>query len=182
MIVACHCEGTGWKFWADGNLNSEFWGRSTQLDPVGTLTLEFDDGDVFQRNKVIFKLSLPVTFWAAVCEQAPYPCRWQHPCTISYWESFSAIIMEQCVCMETMSTHASWNSRNSQSSTEICIRFSFWPFEKLDLDNVLILLVIIFVKLFENVCGIGIQFMIVGRFSVSSAPFCETAWFVFLLW
>ncbi|KAJ6939337.1 hypothetical protein NC651_005701 [Populus alba x Populus x berolinensis] len=48
MIVACHCEGTGWKFWGDSNLKSKFWGRSIQLDPVGVLTLEFDDGEVFQ--------------------------------------------------------------------------------------------------------------------------------------
>ncbi|KAL5192831.1 Oxysterol-binding protein-related protein 1C [Glycine soja] len=51
MIVACHCEGTGWKFWGDSNLKSKFWGRSIQLDPVGTLTLEFDDGEVFQWSK-----------------------------------------------------------------------------------------------------------------------------------
>ncbi|CAN6466928.1 unnamed protein product [Victoria cruziana] len=52
MIVACHCEGRGWKFWGDSNLKSKFWGRSIQLDPVGILTLEFDDGEVFQWSKV----------------------------------------------------------------------------------------------------------------------------------
>ncbi|KAL9396192.1 hypothetical protein Peur_010445 [Populus x canadensis] len=52
MIVACHCEGTGWKFWGDSNLRSKFWGRSIQLDPIGVLTLEFDDGEVFQWSKV----------------------------------------------------------------------------------------------------------------------------------
>ncbi|XP_052190349.1 oxysterol-binding protein-related protein 1C-like [Diospyros lotus] len=52
MIVACHCEGTGWKFWGDSNLKSKFWGRSIQVDPVGVLTLEFDDGEVFQWSKV----------------------------------------------------------------------------------------------------------------------------------
>ncbi|KAG1334686.1 oxysterol-binding protein-related protein 1C [Cocos nucifera] len=52
MIVACHCEGNGWKFWGDSNLKSKFWGRSIQLDPVGVLTLEFDDGEVFQWSKV----------------------------------------------------------------------------------------------------------------------------------
>ncbi|XP_058098654.1 structural maintenance of chromosomes protein 4-like [Magnolia sinica] len=41
MIVACHHEGRGRKF----------WGRSIQLDPVGFLTLEFDDGEVFQWSK-----------------------------------------------------------------------------------------------------------------------------------
>lgn len=52
MAVACHCEGTGWKFWGDSNLKSKFWGRSIQVDPVGILTLEFDDGEVFQWSKV----------------------------------------------------------------------------------------------------------------------------------
>jgi hypothetical protein len=52
MIVACHCEGQGWKFWGDSNLKSKFWGRSIQVDPVGTLTLQFDDGEVFQWTKV----------------------------------------------------------------------------------------------------------------------------------
>ncbi|XP_010916541.1 oxysterol-binding protein-related protein 1C isoform X1 [Elaeis guineensis] len=52
MIVACHCEGNGWKFWGDSNLKSKFWGRSIQLDPVGVLTLEFDDGEIFQWSKV----------------------------------------------------------------------------------------------------------------------------------
>ncbi|KAM7510999.1 hypothetical protein LguiB_009874 [Lonicera macranthoides] len=52
MIVACHCEGTGWKFWGDSNLKSKFWGRSIQLEPVGVLTLEFDDGEILQWSKV----------------------------------------------------------------------------------------------------------------------------------
>jgi hypothetical protein len=52
MIVACHCEGTGWKFWGDSNLKSKFWGRSIQLDPVGVLTVEFDDGETIQWSKV----------------------------------------------------------------------------------------------------------------------------------
>ncbi|XP_037416719.1 oxysterol-binding protein-related protein 1C-like, partial [Triticum dicoccoides] len=52
MVVACHCEGNGWRFWADSNLKSKFWGRSIQLDPVGVLTLQFDDGEVFQWSKV----------------------------------------------------------------------------------------------------------------------------------
>ncbi|KAF9599893.1 hypothetical protein IFM89_001839 [Coptis chinensis] len=52
MIVACHCEGRGWKFWGDSNLKSKFWGRSIQLDPVGILTLAFDDGVVIQWSKV----------------------------------------------------------------------------------------------------------------------------------
>ncbi|XP_021292603.1 oxysterol-binding protein-related protein 1D [Herrania umbratica] len=52
VIVACHCEGKGWKFWADSNLKGKFWGRSIQLDPVGVLTLQFEDGETFQWSKV----------------------------------------------------------------------------------------------------------------------------------
>ncbi|KAF7840184.1 oxysterol-binding protein-related protein 1B-like [Senna tora] len=52
MVVACHCEGNGWKFWGDSTIKSKFWGRSIQLDPIGLLTLEFDDGAVFQWSKV----------------------------------------------------------------------------------------------------------------------------------
>ncbi|KAK6252427.1 hypothetical protein QUC31_014147 [Theobroma cacao] len=52
VIVACHCEGRGWKFWADSNLKGKFWGRSIQLDPVGVLTLQFEDGETFQWSKV----------------------------------------------------------------------------------------------------------------------------------
>lgn len=52
MVVACHCEGQGWKFWADSNLKGKFWGRSIQLDPVGALTLQFEDGETFQWSKV----------------------------------------------------------------------------------------------------------------------------------
>ncbi|XP_042385502.1 oxysterol-binding protein-related protein 1C-like [Zingiber officinale] len=51
-ILACHCEGNGWRFWGDSNLKSKFWGRSIQLDPVGVLNLGFDDGEIFQWNKV----------------------------------------------------------------------------------------------------------------------------------
>ncbi|KAG9133685.1 hypothetical protein Leryth_018685 [Lithospermum erythrorhizon] len=52
MVVACHCEGRGWKFWADSNLKGKFWGCSIQLDPVGVLTLQFEDGETFQWSKV----------------------------------------------------------------------------------------------------------------------------------
>ncbi|GAB4857055.1 Oxysterol-binding protein- protein 2A [Ancistrocladus abbreviatus] len=51
-LIACHCEGRGWKFWGDSNLKAKFWGQSIQLDPVGVLTLEFDDGERFQWSKV----------------------------------------------------------------------------------------------------------------------------------
>jgi hypothetical protein len=57
MIVACHCEGRGWKFWGDSNLKSKFWGRSIQVDPVGILTLKFDDGEVFQWTKACKSVS-----------------------------------------------------------------------------------------------------------------------------
>uniref|UniRef100_A0A803L0Y6 PH domain-containing protein n=1 Tax=Chenopodium quinoa TaxID=63459 RepID=A0A803L0Y6_CHEQI len=52
MVVACHCEGKGWRFWADSNLKGKFWGRSIQLDPVGALSLQFEDGETFQWSKV----------------------------------------------------------------------------------------------------------------------------------
>ncbi|CAN1834362.1 Oxysterol-binding protein-related protein 2A [Linum perenne] len=51
-LIACHCEGRGWRFWADSDIHSKFWGQSIQLDPVGVLTLEFDDGERFQWSKV----------------------------------------------------------------------------------------------------------------------------------
>uniref|UniRef100_A0ACD5ZV66 Uncharacterized protein n=2 Tax=Avena sativa TaxID=4498 RepID=A0ACD5ZV66_AVESA len=52
MLIACHSEGKGWKFWGDSNVKSKFWGQSIQVDPVGVLTLEFDDGEIFQWSKV----------------------------------------------------------------------------------------------------------------------------------
>ncbi|KAH7670658.1 Oxysterol-binding protein [Dioscorea alata] len=52
MVVACHCDGMGWKFWGDSNLRGKFWGRSIQLDPIGVLTLQFEDGEKFQWSKV----------------------------------------------------------------------------------------------------------------------------------
>ncbi|KAK4343242.1 hypothetical protein RND71_036336 [Anisodus tanguticus] len=47
-----HRQGRGWKMWGDSTLKSKFWGPSIQLDPVGVLNLEFDDGEVFQWSKV----------------------------------------------------------------------------------------------------------------------------------
>jgi oxysterol-binding protein 1 len=52
MVMACHCEGNGWNFWGDTNIKSKFWGQTIQLDPVGVLTLEFDDGETFRWSKV----------------------------------------------------------------------------------------------------------------------------------
>lgn len=51
-LIACHCEGRGWRFWADSNLKTRFWGQTIQLDPLGILTLEFEDGERFQWSKV----------------------------------------------------------------------------------------------------------------------------------
>lgn len=51
-LIACHCEGKGWKFWGDSNIHTKFGGRSIQLDPIGVLTVEFDDGEVFRWSKV----------------------------------------------------------------------------------------------------------------------------------
>lgn len=53
MIVAYHCEGHGWKLWGDYDLKSKCWGRSIQFDPVGVMTLEFDDGEIFYWSKVV---------------------------------------------------------------------------------------------------------------------------------
>ncbi|TVU48696.1 hypothetical protein EJB05_08341, partial [Eragrostis curvula] len=52
MVMACHSEGSGWKFWGDSNIESKFWGQTIQLDPVGVLTLEFDDGETLRWSKV----------------------------------------------------------------------------------------------------------------------------------
>ncbi|XP_033515001.1 oxysterol-binding protein-related protein 1B-like isoform X3 [Nicotiana tomentosiformis] len=52
LTLACHCEGRGWKMWGDTTLKNKFWGPSIQLDPVGVLNLEFDDGEVFRWSKV----------------------------------------------------------------------------------------------------------------------------------
>lgn len=73
MLIACHCEGKGWKFWGDSNLTSKFWGQSIQLDPVGVLTLEFDDGEIFQWSKVcllnilMIRLPIQVFNWISLC-------------------------------------------------------------------------------------------------------------------
>jgi len=103
MIVACHCEGTGWKFWGDSNLKSKFWGRSIQLDPVGMLTLEFDDGEVFQWSKVYI---IWFNCYPALILVSKRTCSFRllHQYTISYWESYTVIIMVQCVYRETKST------------------------------------------------------------------------------
>ncbi|XP_047089184.1 oxysterol-binding protein-related protein 1B-like [Lolium rigidum] len=52
MVMACHCEGRGWRFWGESNVKSKFWGQTIQLDPVGVLTLQFDDGEIFKWSKV----------------------------------------------------------------------------------------------------------------------------------
>ncbi|XP_058071163.1 uncharacterized protein LOC131220217 [Magnolia sinica] len=53
------------NFW-ESNLKSKFWARSIHLDPVGFLTLKFDDGEVFQWSKVttfVFYQSLITKTW-----------------------------------------------------------------------------------------------------------------------
>ena len=51
-ILAAIAEGRGWKWNTAGELKSKFWGRSVEVIPVGTLTLEFHDGEVVTYNKV----------------------------------------------------------------------------------------------------------------------------------
>lgn len=69
-LIACHCEGRGWKFWGDSNIRAKFWGRSIQLDPVGVLTLEFDDGEIFQWSKVC------VAAWSCLCKISSVQLSW----------------------------------------------------------------------------------------------------------
>lgn len=52
-IVAFHCDGRCWQLWADYDVKAKFWGQSIQLDPVGIITLQFDDGEMFQWSKVM---------------------------------------------------------------------------------------------------------------------------------
>ncbi|KAE8055953.1 hypothetical protein FH972_012760 [Carpinus fangiana] len=82
-LIACHCEGRGWKFWGDSNIRAKFWGRSIQLDPVGVLTLEFDDGEIFQWSKVtttIYNLILGKLYCdhhgtMHICGNRQYSCK-----------------------------------------------------------------------------------------------------------
>ncbi|KAI9229241.1 MAG: oxysterol-binding protein [Piptocephalis tieghemiana] len=39
-ISACHCEGTGWRFWAETNVKSKFWGKSFEIIPSGVSHIE----------------------------------------------------------------------------------------------------------------------------------------------
>ncbi|CAI5492832.1 unnamed protein product [Closterium sp. Naga37s-1] len=50
--LAWNCEGTGWRSWGDACLKVRFWGPSVQLDPVGVLSVAFDDGEVFEWSNV----------------------------------------------------------------------------------------------------------------------------------
>ncbi|CAI5532283.1 unnamed protein product [Closterium sp. Naga37s-1] len=47
-MIAWHVDGTGWKFWGDVCPKIRFWGPSIQLDPVGVLTVQFDDGETYE--------------------------------------------------------------------------------------------------------------------------------------
>lgn len=51
-VVACHCEGQGWSFSADCNMRIRFWGPSMQLEPLGVLSVAFDDGETYEWSKV----------------------------------------------------------------------------------------------------------------------------------
>lgn len=51
-LIACHCEGKGWKLWAESNIRTKFWGTSIKVDPAGTINLEFEDGEIFRWSKV----------------------------------------------------------------------------------------------------------------------------------
>ncbi|KAL8266480.1 hypothetical protein R6Q59_003824 [Mikania micrantha] len=66
-IIACHSEGKGWKFWGDSNIKTKFWGRSIHIYPIGILTLEFDDGEVFQWSKVTTSIH-NLIFGKAYCD------------------------------------------------------------------------------------------------------------------
>ena len=117
MIVACHCEGTGWRFYGDSNLKSKFWGRSIQLDPVGILTVEFDDGTVFQWSKVFSQIIadfylLQVYF---IDKQRPLSDRLQHLYIISFCENYIVTTMVLCGYKKITTTLVSLNSRSSPS-------------------------------------------------------------------
>ncbi|CAL5362145.1 unnamed protein product [Camellia sinensis] len=49
-VVACHCEGKGWKFWVTVTLEPNFGGHQFSLTLLELQ--EFDDGVVFQWSKV----------------------------------------------------------------------------------------------------------------------------------
>ncbi|GJP87096.1 hypothetical protein CLOP_g17066 [Closterium sp. NIES-67] len=51
-MIAWHVDGTGWKFWGDVCPKIRFWGPSIQLDPVGVLTVQFDDGETYEWSNV----------------------------------------------------------------------------------------------------------------------------------
>ncbi|KAJ0620354.1 putative oxysterol-binding protein [Helianthus annuus] len=37
-LIACHCEGRGWKFYGDSNIRTQILGEIDSADPVGLLT------------------------------------------------------------------------------------------------------------------------------------------------
>ena len=51
-VIAAHAWGRDWQFAGDVDLRSKFWGRSIELQPVGTLMLNFADGDQYSWHKV----------------------------------------------------------------------------------------------------------------------------------
>lgn len=51
-VIAAVAEGRRWRYEGDADVKSKFWGRSIELRPEGLMQLTFDDGDVYQWNKV----------------------------------------------------------------------------------------------------------------------------------
>ncbi|KAL4420270.1 hypothetical protein ABPG77_005610 [Micractinium sp. CCAP 211/92] len=51
-VIAAVAEGRRWRYEGDADVKSKFWGRSIELRPEGLMQLSFDDGDVYQWNKV----------------------------------------------------------------------------------------------------------------------------------
>lgn len=90
-------------------MKSKFWGRSIQLDPVGVLTLEFDDGEVLQWSKVCTPETqgLCSLFSKFMSKSELFLARLRHPFTTSFWESCTVITMVRCEYKESMSFHVS---------------------------------------------------------------------------
>ena len=142
-----HClplEGREWKFWCDSNLRTKFWRRSIQLDPVGVLTLEFDDGEIFQWSKVC------IVVWLCLCKILTAQLSWS--CAFLFYQCFVDILkhdhailrslqlfiilssvkfivvtMGQCTYMVIANIHANSSLKNSLFLTEILARLVLHP-------------------------------------------------------
>lgn len=51
-IIAGCCQGRAWTLDADSDLRSKFWGRSIELNPIGTVRLRTNDGEEYTWQKV----------------------------------------------------------------------------------------------------------------------------------